>query len=62
MEETGHAHDLSLNRYGYIRAARTITVTLVSGFGFFGPAQDSGGTATLVPPYLRTLLLTLAYS
>ena len=28
---------------------------------FFGHAQGSGGTATLVPPYLRTSL-TLAYS
>ncbi len=31
-----------------------ITVSLVSWFVFFGPVQDSGGTATLVPPYLQT--------
>jgi len=38
-----------------------ITVSLVSWFVFFWSVQDSGGTATLVPPYLRTSL-TLAYS
>ena len=34
---------------------------VVSWLGFFGRVQDSGGTATLVPSYLRTSL-KLAYS
>ncbi len=54
------AFDAAMVNFSF-RVARTITVSLVSRFGFFGHAQDSGGTATLVPPYLRTSL-TLAYS
>ncbi len=37
-----------------LRIARTITVSLVNWLGFFERAQDFGGTATLVPPYLHT--------
>ena len=44
-----------------LRIARTITVSLVSWLGFYERAQDFGGTATLVPPYLHTSL-KLTYS
>jgi len=45
----------------WLRIARTITVSLVNWPGFFERVQDSGGTATLVPPCLHTSL-KLTYS